>query len=78
MSDQQDAPLSPCIDLCVVDPASRLCIGCLRSIDEIASWGQLTNPERRTIMDALEARRPQLKSRKGGRAARLKRRSNSD
>ena len=28
---------SPCIDVCVIDPQSRLCKGCLRSIDEITA-----------------------------------------
>ena len=30
--------LSPCIKVCVIDPASGLCTGCWRSLDEIAAW----------------------------------------
>ncbi|WP_103173389.1 DUF1289 domain-containing protein [Paracoccus sp. SY] len=28
---------SPCIKVCVIDPATRLCTGCWRSLDEIAA-----------------------------------------
>ena len=41
MSDEvwrREAVESPCIKLCVVHPAARLCLGCYRSIDEIAAW----------------------------------------
>ncbi len=51
---------SPCTKVCVIDPASRLCTGCLRSIDEITAWGRLTPEERRKIMQALPARRARL------------------
>ena len=34
---RREAVESPCIRLCVVDPASRLCLGCYRSIEEIAA-----------------------------------------
>ncbi|MFT6452695.1 MAG: putative Fe-S protein YdhL (DUF1289 family) [Halocynthiibacter sp.] len=64
---------SPCIDTCVIEPASRLCIGCLRSIDEIAAWGGMSDAARALIMAELPARKPQLSKRKGGRVARLKR-----
>lgn len=68
---------TPCIDVCVIEPQSRLCIGCLRSIDEIAAWGGMSPEARREIMAGLEERRPQLASRKGGRAARIKKRPQS-
>lgn len=64
---------SPCIKICVIEPASRLCTGCLRSIDEIGAWSQLTAEARREIMDALPARAKLITKRRGGRAARLKR-----
>jgi predicted Fe-S protein YdhL (DUF1289 family) len=47
---------TPCVKLCVVDPRSNLCIGCGRTLDEIARWGALGEPERRAIMDELGAR----------------------
>lgn len=68
-----DAPLSPCVNICVIHTETGLCTGCLRSRDEIAAWGRMTNPERRAIMDALPARETTLKKRRGGRAGRLAR-----
>jgi len=47
---------SPCIKICTLDPASRLCTGCGRSLDEIARWGMLNETQRLDIMRGLEAR----------------------
>jgi predicted Fe-S protein YdhL (DUF1289 family) len=47
---------TPCIRICTVDPDSRLCMGCRRSLHEIASWSRLSAAERRAIMDELPAR----------------------
>jgi predicted Fe-S protein YdhL (DUF1289 family) len=47
---------TPCIKVCVIDPASRLCEGCGRTLAEIAQWGRLGEAERLTIMAALPAR----------------------
>lgn len=64
---------SPCIKICVIHPETRLCTGCLRSIDEIGSWGRMSGEERRDIMAELPTRAGQLTKRRGGRAARLAR-----
>ncbi len=64
---------SPCIKVCVIHPETRLCTGCLRSIDEIGAWSRMSPEDRRRIMAELPTRAPQLKKRRGGRAARLKR-----
>jgi len=53
---------SPCNRICVVHPASRLCIGCGRSLDEIAGWIALSETERRQIMAQLPARLAGLNS----------------
>jgi len=63
---------SPCIKICVIDPKSRLCTGCLRTIDEIGAWSQMTPDVRTAIMAELPDRKGQLTQRRGGRAARLK------
>jgi predicted Fe-S protein YdhL (DUF1289 family) len=62
---------SPCIKICVIHPAARLCTGCLRSIDEITAWSKMSQDTRRAIMAELPERRSQLAKRRGGRAARL-------
>lgn len=50
---------SPCTKVCLIDPKSRLCTGCLRSIDEITAWANLPPETRREIMQTLPARRAQ-------------------
>ena len=64
---------SPCIRLCVIHPESRLCTGCLRTIEEITAWSRFSPEERRSIMTALPSRTAQLSRRRGGRAARIQR-----
>lgn len=64
---------SPCVKICVIHPETRLCTGCLRSIDEIGAWSRLSSEDRSEIMKDLPARATLLTKRRGGRAARLKR-----
>ncbi len=47
---------TPCIKVCVLDPASGLCQGCARSLDEIARWGTMSDSERGRIMGELKGR----------------------
>ncbi|MCB2124449.1 MAG: DUF1289 domain-containing protein [Rhodobacteraceae bacterium] len=61
---------SPCVRVCVVHPAERICVGCYRSVDEIAGWSRMSPEDRRRIMAELPARAPRLSQRRGGRAAR--------
>ncbi len=67
----RDEVESPCIKICVVHPAERICTGCLRSMDEIAAWSRMSNEERRALKAALPARAERFRKRRGGRAARL-------
>ena len=74
MSDEiwnRDEVQSPCVKICVVHPVERICTGCLRSLDEIASWGRMSNAERAALMEELPSRESRLKKRRGGRAARI-------
>ena len=48
---------SPCVNICRIDAATRLCEGCRRTIDEIARWSSTTDDDRRAILDALAERR---------------------
>lgn len=64
---------SPCIKVCVIHAESRLCTGCLRSIDEITMWSKMTPEARRSVIEVLPSRQGQLTKRRGGRAARLAR-----
>ena len=57
-------PSTPCVQICVIDPRSALCIGCGRTVNEIAAWGGLDEPSRLAIMAGLEARLVAARSRK--------------
>jgi predicted Fe-S protein YdhL (DUF1289 family) len=61
---------SPCVKVCVIDPATGFCIGCFRTIDEIAGWSALTPVARARVMDELPGRAAAKRRRRGGRAAR--------
>jgi hypothetical protein len=51
---------SPCINVCRMDPASGLCAGCYRSLDEIAAWSRLDDAGRIVILAAVARRRREL------------------
>jgi uncharacterized protein len=69
---------SPCVKICVVHPEARICIGCHRTTDEIARWGQMAPAERRAIMAVLPERGATLTRRAGGRAGRRQRRERAE
>ena len=75
---QSDEPDSPCRRICVIHAETGLCIGCLRTGDEIAAWPEMSREERRRIMAELPARAPALKTRRGGRAGRRARAQGAD
>jgi predicted Fe-S protein YdhL (DUF1289 family) len=57
---------SPCNKVCQMDPQSGLCIGCARTLDEIARWAGMTDAERERVMAELQLRNsgtePELRS----------------
>ena len=52
----------PCISVCVLDPATGICTGCFRTLDEIAAWSVLDDAGKRAVLAALPARRAQAKA----------------
>jgi hypothetical protein len=50
-------PESPCIGICLIDPANGRCRGCQRSVAEITSWYSATAAEKRAMLALLAARR---------------------
>lgn len=68
-------PDSPCVKICAVHPTEQICIGCYRTLTEIAAWGSMAAEDRRRIMAELPARAPRLHKRRGGRAARVESRA---
>jgi predicted Fe-S protein YdhL (DUF1289 family) len=50
-------PIStPCIKVCAVSGQTGQCIGCGRTLPEIARWGGMDEAERQAIMAELPAR----------------------
>ena len=47
---------SPCTKVCVMDGEQRYCVGCLRTLGEIARWGEMGDEERAAVVAQLPAR----------------------
>jgi predicted Fe-S protein YdhL (DUF1289 family) len=54
-SDSVHVP-SPCVSICVVNPNTGLCEGCLRTLNEVAAWGQLHSAQQREVWQLIQAR----------------------
>jgi uncharacterized protein len=67
---------TPCINVCVLDPLSALCIGCGRTGEEIAAWTTMSETERLAVMTGLDRRLTEARSRsaRSGRVAARNRR----
>ncbi|HXQ66338.1 MAG TPA: DUF1289 domain-containing protein [Alphaproteobacteria bacterium] len=48
---------SPCIGVCRLDPKGGLCLGCRRTLKEIAAWPGLAPEERARILASLRGRK---------------------
>jgi hypothetical protein len=62
---------TPCVKVCVIDPISALCIGCGRTVREIAAWTVMSEAERFAVIAGLGERLARARSRasRGGRVA---------
>jgi predicted Fe-S protein YdhL (DUF1289 family) len=49
--------ISPCVNVCAIDTETGLCLGCGRTLDEIARWGSMSDIERAAVMRELPRRR---------------------
>lgn len=47
---------SPCVAVCVMQPATGQCEGCLRTLQEIGDWGRLPDAGKRQIWQQIQAR----------------------
>jgi len=56
---------TPCVNVCLLDGETGLCVGCGRTVAEISSWASLSPEQRRAIMATLPARMQQLEDVKG-------------
>ena len=59
---QQDADTwgdevpSPCVSVCQMKPSLGRCVGCLRTLDEIAAWGGMDAAAKRATWRAVAER----------------------
>lgn len=61
------APIkTPCVKVCVVDGESGLCLGCYRTLHEVAAWTRFSDAERETLMAELPSRRGRIRPEKLG------------
>jgi predicted Fe-S protein YdhL (DUF1289 family) len=47
---------SPCVSICRMDAASGWCVGCLRTLDEIALWSRSSDADKQRIWGSLAQR----------------------
>ncbi len=57
---------TPCVKVCIVDPESNLCLGCQRTLMEIAGWARFSEEEREALMAELPGRRALIRPEKLG------------
>ena len=57
---------TPCIQVCAIDGDSGLCLGCLRTLQEIADWSRFTDAERAGLIAELPGRRGRIAPEKLG------------
>ncbi|MFZ5729815.1 DUF1289 domain-containing protein [Phenylobacterium sp.] len=67
MSSAPPAPIkTPCIKVCAIDGESGLCLGCYRTLPEVAGWAKLTPERREALMAELPGRRGRISPEKLG------------
>ena len=49
--------MSPCISICQMDAEKGLCLGCYRTLCEIAAWPGMSGDEQAVLLNKLRARR---------------------
>jgi hypothetical protein len=47
---------TPCIAVCMIDPKTSLCLGCGRTLPEIARWHRMDSAARLAVMAELPQR----------------------
>ena len=55
LRDDEPVP-SPCVSVCRMDPASGLCEGCFRTLDEIAAWSRMAAVDKRAAWALITQR----------------------
>lgn len=56
---------SPCIAVCRMEVSSGLCLGCLRTLEEITAWSTLDDEGKRAAWGRIEQRARAMSPRQG-------------
>ena len=51
---------TPCVQVCIVDGQSGLCLGCYRTLGEIGGWSGFDDAKRERLMAELPGRRERI------------------
>lgn len=55
---EQDFPIiSPCVGVCQINAQTGYCLGCWRTLKEVARWSRFSDQEKRDVLDELHRRR---------------------
>jgi predicted Fe-S protein YdhL (DUF1289 family) len=47
---------SPCVKICTYEPSIGMCSGCGRTLAEVRGWFEMTDAQRRAVMEELPER----------------------
>ena len=53
---------SPCVGVCQINSSTKFCLGCWRTLKEVAHWSRYSNGEKENLMQELIERRDRLSS----------------
>lgn len=48
---------SPCVNICKMDAARGFCVGCCRTLEEIAGWSEYTSEQKQRVLERVAERR---------------------
>jgi predicted Fe-S protein YdhL (DUF1289 family) len=55
-NESTETVLSPCVGICCPDE-NDVCMGCLRTMQEVTQWWEMSNDEKRALLNMLPTRR---------------------
>ena len=47
---------SPCVGVCQINASTKYCLGCWRTLKEVAHWSRYSNDEKEILMTELTER----------------------
>ena len=47
---------SPCVGVCQINSKTKFCLGCLRSLREVAHWSRYSRTEKLAVVDGIKQR----------------------